>query len=271
MKRILAQGAPSIYQISRCFRNGEQIDRWHRYEFTMLEWYEIGINAHENMQRMQELFFRVRQAFCIPDSVSEAFVFITMEQAFQEFAGFSLEEDILRSGWNTCEPKEKAGVELKRIFRERLQQRHLPAGDDEESADDLFHRLFIALVEDSLPSEGPLILGEWPVLIPSLARRIPGTPWAERWELYYKGVEVANCYTEENDEDALKAFWKSEAAKKGFPDSLRNDERWIKAVAGKLPHCSGAAAGLDRWLALIRGDDGLEGLDIFPIGDIIGE
>ena len=139
-----------------------------------------------------------------------------------------------------------------------------------ESPADLFHRLFLTLVEPKLPTDRPLVLTQWPALIPTLARRLPGTPWADRWELYINGIEIANCYGEENSRPALEAYWAAEAP---FCDhSLTQtsaDNPWIDKIARGMPPCSGAAVGLDRLLAVLLGMHSLDGLDLFPINAII--
>lgn len=277
MKLLLADGAPSLYQIGKCYRNGEQIDRWHRVEFTMLEWYKLGGTATANLNLMKDILDCGIQAVNpeAGEDVSGEIRTISMEQAFQEFAGFSLESDLREAGLADINPGAAENqIALSRaaeILHARLAGLNLPAGESEnESADDLFHRLFITLVEDRLPSDRPLALTHWPALVPTLARGIPGTPWAERWELYIRGVEVANCYSEETGKEALMAYWDSEATRKinaAVPVAV--DPGWPIQVAGNMPPCSGAAVGLDRLLALIRGDSSLEGLDLFPIHDIM--
>ena len=254
MKALLANGSPSLYQISKCFRNNEQLDRWHRWEFSMLEWYEVGVDAIGNIDRTQRLLTAICEALdgVLDDAIVADFRVMTMNQAFEEFAGFSLENDL---GSDDSE-------HIRHALIQRLIDNNLPIGNGQESLDDLFHRLFLSLVEHRLPTEKPLILKDWPAIVPTLAKRIQGSPWAERWEMYYHGVEVANCYTEENNLDALKEYWRGQHPKD-------DDERWIHAIADGMPHCSGVAMGLDRLLALIRGDTSLEGLDLFPPCDMI--
>ena len=146
---------------------------------------------------------------------------------------------------------------------------HLHRGIAESSAD-LFHRLFLTLVEPKLPADKPLVVTQWPALIPTLARPLPGTPWADRWELYINGIEIANCYGEENDRAALEAYWNAEASGCGHPVSPPSRENsWIDTIAQGMPPCSGAAVGLDRLLAVLLGERGLDRLDIFPINGII--
>lgn len=276
LKQILAIGAPSLYQIGRCFRNGEQMDRWHRLEFTMLEWYSLEATADDNIFRMQEMLDACVSAVRVnpPSEIAGRIRRISMEQAFVEFAGFSLESDLRNSGLSEAGPADtgfKAALKNARtVLSARLSEKGLPRGGEEESADDLFHRLFLTLVEEELPKERPLVLYDWPQLVPTLARSIPDSPWAERWELYIAGVEVANCYGEENNREALEAYWTAESSlKKASGIPVETESEWPRLISDGMPACSGAAVGLDRLLALIRGDEDLQGLDLFPINDMI--
>lgn len=269
LKMALASGSSSLYQIGRCFRNGEQMDKWHRNEFTMLEWYGVDKTAGDNLIVMQEIIKIAAGSVGSEagEEVTGIIRKISMEEAFREYACFSLESALVESGLsenNRISSGYPAALkEVSKIFRNRLKEKKLPSGENEnESADDLFHRLFLTLVEDALPSDRPLALTDWPAFIPTLARDIPGTPWADRWELYIKGVEVANCYGEETDEKLLIKYWENESPEKTNPDF-----RWPQFIAGGMPPCSGTAVGLDRLLALVRGDDNLKGLDLFPIHD----
>ncbi|MCK5248968.1 MAG: hypothetical protein KAJ98_03330 [Spirochaetaceae bacterium] len=81
---------------------------------------------------------------------------------------------------------------------------------------------------------------------------------------------MANCYGEETEEGALRAYWDAETAKiSSATDTLYSNTEWPKRIAEGMPSCSGTAVGLDRLLALIRGDTDLKGLDLFPIHDIM--
>jgi lysyl-tRNA synthetase class 2 len=209
----------------------------------------------------------------VPKDLSGDFRLMSMDEAFRTFAGFSLENDLVQSGLDhvprSSPDYARASAEASERLAKRLRERNQPVGNDKEP-DDLFHRLFISLVEDRLPMDVPLALTDWPDLVPTLARRRPGTPWAERWELYIRGVEVANCFGEETELDVIKAFWAIEAPKKeNAPVPVMMSENWADRISNNLPVCSGAAVGLDRLLALVRGDDSLQGLDLFPIRDIM--
>jgi lysyl-tRNA synthetase class 2 len=242
----------------------------------MLEWYGIGASAEKNITEMQNVLTACINAVNpgAPADISAALRVLSMEEAFRDFAGFSLESDLINAGLvesnsGNTDPKAAEACAAE-VLGARLKERGLPGGEERDSAADLFHRLFLTLVEEALPADRPLILTDWPALVPTLARRIPGTPWAERWELYIRNVEVANCYGEETDEMILRNFWDSEADTKADAAVRADfDTDWPELVAKGLPSCSGVAVGLDRLLALIRGDTGLEGLDLFDISDMI--
>jgi len=275
LKMLLASGSPSLFQIGKCFRNGEQLDRWHRNEFTMLEWYSLHYTAMDNLTVMQDLLTAAVQAVNPRAGMNAAGQIreVSMEEAFRDYAGFSLESDLRESGLSEINRISRdypmALNRISEIFRQRLKEKNLPVGNGEkETADDLFHRIFLTLVEENLPADRPLALNGWPSFIPTLARNIPGTPWADRWELYIRGVEVANCYGEETDEDVLKSYWESESLKINGKAGMKvTQSQWPGVIARGMPPCSGAAVGLERLQALLRGDDSLQGLDIFPIHD----
>jgi elongation factor P--beta-lysine ligase len=93
MKQLLAQGSGDIYQICKSFRNSEQISPVHNPEFTMLEWYKTGIDSRGNIKICEEMVNSILQKETAPEC-RPPFREITMEEAFQELAGFSLEENI---------------------------------------------------------------------------------------------------------------------------------------------------------------------------------
>ena len=132
-----------------------------------------------------------------------------------------------------------------------------------------FHIVFLTLVEPLLPREKPLVLMDYPALVPTTARRKPGTPWAERWELYIDGVEVANCYTEETDPAALERLFARRSAKAGCRSRTAIDQRCPRIVAAGLPVRAPGALGLDRLEMVFLGEPVAGGGDLFPFSAII--
>jgi elongation factor P--(R)-beta-lysine ligase len=236
MKRLLASGSGSIYQICHCFRNVEESGKHHAPEFTMLEWYTTDHTYLDSAALTQGLLRRV--------GIDTPVAHRSMAELFALHAGLDLasleREEDLRSAAGDL------GIAVS------------PESDWEEC----FNKVFLTLVEPRLAEMGAVIVLDYPWALPTLARRKPGTPWAERWELYIDGVEIANCYTEETDPRTLEALAARESARKvgaAFPHPPDPD---IARIA--LPACSGVALGLDRLLMRILGLDSLDQVIFFP-------
>lgn len=251
MKELMAAGSGDIYQICKCFRNSEQISPVHNPEFTMLEWYKTGIDAEANIGICEDL---VRELLLpeTPEACRPPFRRMEMEEAFRELAGFSLQENL--------------GEEA---LAEQLDRHSIPR-DRDEDWETLFHKLFLTLVEPELPSDRPLALTNYPDRIPTLAKPIPRSPWADRWELYMQGIEIANCYSEETDLDRIRRFYEKE-----IPQKRRNAvvdvislPDWAEKLAG-FPESSGAAVGIDRLIAALMGDKSIQGVILFPLDAIL--
>ncbi len=254
MKRLVARGSGSIYQIAKCFRNGEQIGRHHNPEFTMLEWYTLGAGYLEQIEVCERLVARLSESRARPiEGVSVPFARLTMEEAFRSYAGVELSE------LQELAALERAADRLGVLPAER-------AG--EETWESLFNRMFLALVEPSLPRERPLALLDYPARLPSLSRPIAGTPWTERWELYIGGVEVANCYTEETASERVRAFAHGEErriAERGKP--VATDPGFPELFPAGFPRFSGVALGVDRLVMLLTGAEEIGGVIFFPVSD----
>ncbi|MDC7224608.1 MAG: hypothetical protein PQJ60_12765, partial [Spirochaetales bacterium] len=228
----------SLFQISKCFRNSEQSGRIHNNEFSMLEWYGVDRNYRDNIDLTAELFSFLAPLACEENRhfFTEPFLVITMEEAFLRYARFSLEgaSDVP----SLRRELEKAGI----------------AHDRDDSWEALYNRVFLTLVEPSLPKERTVVLTDYPTLVPTLARRKGNTPWCERWEMYIKGIELSNCYTEETDRNKVASYYALEQKEKAralVPH--RVDEEYPRFFHGDYPPVSGNAMGLDRLLMALSG------------------
>jgi elongation factor P--(R)-beta-lysine ligase len=256
MKRLLAGGSGSIFQISRCFRNSDYGGPHHNPEFRLLEWYTQGADYLLNIEVTEELFSRLLSERCAGRPVEELsppFDRLTMQEAFERFAGIDLSR--CRDAGTMADEAARAGVTL----------------EGSPTWEQSFHIAFLTLVEPRLPRKKPLVLLDYPALVPTTARRKPGTPWSERWELFIDGVEIANVYTEETDAAALQAFVAAESARRG---SCRTHHAADPAFAGLFPPgfppCTGAALGMDRLEMVFSGQKSLEGVILFPFSSIVG-
>jgi lysyl-tRNA synthetase class 2 len=256
MKRLLAEGAGDIFQISRCFRNCEYGGPRHNPEFRLLEWYTVGAGYLDSIGTAEGLFDRLLSHMAPVPSASRLeppFLRLTMEEAFHRCADIDLAR--CQEGQSMKAAGEARGVTM--------------AGSP--TWEQAFHIVFLTLVEPRLPRERPLVLLDYPALVPTTPRRRPGTPWAERWELYVDGVEVANCYTEETDPSALRSLVRQEEGRRaGCRTAHEIDRGFAELFPVDFPSCSGAALGMDRLEMVFAGERSLEGVIFFPFSTIVG-
>ncbi len=261
MKKLLSMGSGSIFQICRSFRNREQLGRLHNPEFTMLEWYQANTDYMGSMNTTEELF-KEFLPLGAPGSWAEPFFRMSMEEAFMKYTGENIQP------W--CLPGEE-GHEAMKYSMVRM-------GHDKREGltwEEGFNLLFVHHVEPELPKERPLILFDYPRRIPTLAAKKENSPWSQRWELYIDGVELANCYTEEADPDAIKKYYLEESPlkqgnnpEKSTPIPHKTDKSYHRYFHSDFPECSGVAMGLDRLLMLLSGRKSLRGVILFDFSDI---
>lgn len=236
MKRLLAAGSGKLFQICHCFRNVEESSRLHSPEFTMLEWYTPGDTYLQSADLAEELLRALGRA----ERPERA----TMEELFREHAGLELGS--------------LGELEAARAACRRLAIELTPEADWEEC----FNKLFLGLVEPRIAERRSLFVLDYPAAIPTLARRKAGTPWAERWELYLEGVEIANCYTEETDHATLRLLEERESARKAASAFPHPPDLGVAEL--DLPPCSGAALGLDRLVMSCLGAASIDQVIFFP-------
>lgn len=237
MKRLLAAGADAIYQISSAFRGGELGQR-HNPEFTMLEWYRVGDSYPQGMQLLAEF----SQAILSPQPPE----ILTYRQAFERHAGVDPFAD---------------RQTLAQFFPDSPNP--LPDLD----RDNLLNWILAERVEPNLGKVHPQIVCDWPSNQAALAKVRPGDPpVAERFELFFAGVELANGYHELTDADELaRRMDVAQAQRQGAGNQpLPVPARLIDAHRSGLPNCCGVAVGVDRLLMVLESRTSLCDVLAFP-------
>lgn len=257
MKRLLGKGSGNIFQISRSFRNSDFGSPLHSAEFRLLEWYTLESGYRQAIGVLEGLFDHLLAAgsaggWSQSRKLAPPFDCMTMEEAFERFAGVDL---------SRCQTARSM------VFAGRRSGIRMP---EECTWEEAFHLVFLTSVEPSLPRDRPFVLLDYPALIPTTARRKAGTPWAERWELYVGGVEIANCYTEETDPRALAALLREEQErKKKCRVQHRVDTGLVTAFPAGFPPVSGTALGVDRLEMVFFGEKSLQGVIFFDFSGIV--
>lgn len=241
MKRLLAAGSGCIYQINKAFRN-EENGRYHNPEFTMLEWYRVGFDHHKLMDEMDDLLQLVLKC-----GQAER---MTYQQAFINVLG-------------VC-PLESTMGELKEVAA-KLGLRDI--AEPEQDRDTLLQLLFSVGVEAKIGQNVPAFVYDFPASQAALAKiNLEDPRVADRFEVYFKGIELANGFHElDNPSEQLKRF-ESDNAKRiemGLsPQPI--DYHLIAALKSGLPECAGVALGIDRLIMLAIGCDHIDQVTAFP-------
>jgi lysyl-tRNA synthetase class 2 len=248
MKRLLASGATSIYQICKAFRGGGENGARHNPEFTMVEWYRVGDDYSTGRSLLSELANEV-----LDRGPAEQ---LTYRAAFARHTGI--------------DPHRATLVQLLSAATERqvlspADASRFLADEDRDAALDL---LLTQTVEPNLGIVRPTILYDYPASQAALARiRQEGVPVAERFELYLDGVELANGYHELLDPTVLRQRNRknNELRVADGKPALPEGSRLLGAMDHGLPPCSGVALGLDRLVMVALGAKSIVEVLAFPI------
>lgn len=240
MKRLLAAGSGPIFQISKVFRNEEAGNR-HNPEFTMLEWYRPHFDMYRLINEVDDLLQQILEC---PPAESMSYQF-----AFQQYVGLDpLSADL-------SELAEKA-------------EKHQLMGAENESRDTLLQFLFSTVVEPQIGQEAPVVVYHFPASQAALAQiSSEDLRVAERFEFYYKGLELANGFHELSDaREQLRRFQQDnlQREKMGLPVRAI-DTRLLAALQAGIPNCSGVALGVDRLLMIAMGTESIKDVISFAI------
>jgi len=244
MKRLLAAGSGSIYQISRVMRDGER-GRRHNPEFTLLEWYRLDQDHHQLMDEVEQLV-RTLLVDRVPDT---AFKRCSYAGVFAEHAGI---DDVHVAGTGQIKTAAlRHGLNLEGDC------------DDKNVWLDL---VMSHIIEPQLGREGGCFVYDYPADQAALARTRPGSPpLAERFELYINGVELANGFHELTDAGEQRRRFEHERSirRQSGLDAMPLDEKLLAALQHGLPECAGVALGFDRLVMLAAGKDDIRGVMAF--------
>lgn len=247
MKRLIAAGAGSIYQICKTFRRDEA-GTIHNPEFSMLEWYRIGFDHTKLMAEVDDL---LQLLLGNNGSAHKR----SYEELFQEFLGIdphTADLDLLKS----CAIKHNIN----------LSQDVIP----ELNITDWLQLLMSHVIEPQLTGHLPWIIFDFPIPQAALAKIVQAKqPVAARFEVYMQGIELANGYYELQDStEHLKRFTQDNIRRAQMKINQHTiDERLLAALDAGIPDCAGIALGLDRLLMLRLGATSIAEVLAFTINN----
>lgn len=246
MKRLIAAGSGSIYQIAKAFRN-EETGRLHNPEFTLLEWYRVGYDYQALMTDVENLLKStgmLEKASSIPR--------ITYASLFEEHIGLNPHVSSLQKLQRAISVHD---IDIK--------------SDSGLSRNDCLFLLLTHVIEPALRSQPYLMVYDYPDDQAALAVTSNRGEYAvaERFELYGKGIELANGYTELTDSKIqAERFIQDVAVRKAqnLP-FIATDENLVDALAAGMDDCAGVAVGIDRLLMIASSTPDLSGVMAFPL------
>lgn len=244
MKRLMASGAEAIFQITRSFRASER-GQLHNPEFTLVEWYRRGDGLAEGMNLLDELLQAILR--------TQPAIRTTYAQAFERTVG-------LCPHGSTLEELNAAAYHRGAPLADPL-----PIAD----RDELLNLLLAKFVEPELGQDRPEIIFHYPASQSSLARVIRsenGYEVAERFEAYYRGVELANGFHELRDANEQRRRFEevNRARIANGREGLPMPERLLAALEFGLPDCTGCALGFDRLVMLAAEATSIDEVIAFP-------
>ena len=240
MKRLLAAGSGSIFQICHAFRNGES-GRLHNPEFTLLEWYRIDFDHFQLMDEVDELLMQLLPGCAAAQRLRYADLFLA-----------------------------HTGLDLFTATHAQLQDRAEAAGvviPGSAHSGWLIEMLFELCVGPWLQQQQGVFVYDYPAAQASLSQLSSQDPRvAERFEYFFQGMELANGFHELADSSEQRRRFEAENLKRRQADQeqLPLDERFLQALEHGLPECSGVALGIDRLLMLRSGVDHIGEVLAFP-------
>lgn len=233
LKKLLSEGAERIFEIAAVFRNGELTER-HAPEFTMLEWYRAFANLSAIKMDIIELVEYLADQLKVERPL-EVLTF-TMSDLFKKHCNFNF------TPMTTVEELKKLAADLKVDVASAT------------SIDDYFYLIFMEKIENQWPKDRLVFVEKYPPYQAALAR-VGNDGWAERFEVYWQGLELANAFHELNDpilqrERAQDDLTKKQALGK---KPIELDPEFFAALDYGLPPSAGIALGLERlYMALFK-------------------
>ena len=227
MKKLLAAGMDKIYQIGPCFREGERGSR-HNPEFTMIEWYRREADYRDIMEDLKRLFASLAQV------QSSSFKHLRVRDAYREYAGWD--------PWVGAWDQDRFDFDM--------------ATKIEPAIKSLGGGVFLMDYPPQAASLAKLSIAAPTTKhqAPSTKHQAPGTSCAERWEFYWDGMELANCFTELCDgPEQARRFALAKAARKQLNESDYPIDDEFLAVLPMIKRAAGVALGVDRLVMVLTG------------------
>ena len=247
MKRLLAAGSGSLYQITQAFRGGEA-GRWHNPEFTLAEWYRLDPDLDALMDDVRRAIDGARLQ-ATPETPLPSIRTCTYQALFQEQFGI--------------DPHRAEAAQLRELARAE----GVGTGSLDEAIGPWLDLLMSHCVQPRMPSHQLTFVTGFPMSLAAFARADPAAPdRVRRFELFWGGLELANGCEEIVDptEHRSRLANENDRRRRAGQPTVALDPRFVAAIEAGLPPCAGVALGVDRLIACLLGKTSLAEVLPFP-------
>ncbi len=242
LKKLLCQDWTDFFEIKKCFRQGE-LSRIHQPEFTLLEWYRAFYSLEDLINETGSLLAFLKEKGFIKAPLPPAQVY-TVAELFKKRLGFSLRP-------------QTSLEDMRRLARDQ----NLPHGS-EAGFEDIFFLIFLNRIEPKLPKHAPVFICDYPPRLRAFSQ-LNERGWADRFELFWRGLELANAFYEVTDPQEQKSLFKLHLEQR--EDDVPWDEDLLSCMRQGMPPGSGIALGLDRLFLAIYEKEDLKDTRLFPL------
>lgn len=272
MKKLLAAGFSKIFQICRSYRNGE-IGCFHNPEFTILEWYRSNADYKVIMNDVENIFLYILRSLYKQNQKSK----IKNKKLGENFLIYQNQKIDLSLPWPRLTMKqvfEWVGINLDKVLDFKslaaVAKKRGYTVNRGERFEDIFFKIFLNEIEPRLDRKRPLILMDWPAEMAALSKRKKSDPrYAERFEVYIGGLELANAFSELTDPiEQKKRLKKEQRLRKKMEKEVYNIDKEFIAALSSMPPSGGIAMGVDRMVMLFTDAKSIEEVLFFPAKQI---
>lgn len=243
LKKALCMGYERIFEIAKCYRNSEVTDL-HQPEFWMLEWYRSFANLFDIQKDCVELIYFVADQMKVPRPQDVECV--SIPRLFKKILNVDLRPDMTRDDYMAIALAQGLNVR------------------EDYYIDDLFFLLMLEKIEPQLPKDKLVFVEKYPPFQAALARK-DEDGWSERFEIYWKGMELANAFDELNNPIEQRSRALEDMLKREGRNPIELDEEFFKALESGMPPSAGIALGLERLFMALMGVTKIQDLRVFPI------
>lgn len=251
LKRLLVGGMERVFEIGRVYRN-EGISPRHNPEFTMLEAYQAYGDYHSMMDLTEALIGGAIHA--LDGNLKRPWGDVTID--FTPPWPRKTYADLFH---------EHTGVDPTDASAVKTKAEALGLATNGKDSDVIVAEVFEQLVEDAL--DGPVFVIDYPAVLCPLTKRKASNPKvAERFELFVRGMELANAYTELNDPILQDELFRKQLAGQKEEDSMAKvDDDFVRALKHAMPPAGGLGVGMDRLCMLLMNHTSIRDVILFPL------